>query len=60
VGFFVRSFSLEKINEILEVRKMYEIYCLEEYFPHFVILSIKIKKTTKNNYSKEYKVDKKL
>jgi len=32
VGFFVRSFSTKEINEILEVRKMYEIYCLEEYF----------------------------
>lgn len=32
VGFFVRSFSGEEIREILEVRKLYELYCLEMYF----------------------------
>lgn len=32
VGFFVRSFSTEEVNEILEVRKMYETFCLREYF----------------------------
>jgi len=32
VGFFVKNFSEAEVNEILEVRKMHEIYCLENYF----------------------------
>ncbi|WP_166668477.1 GntR family transcriptional regulator [Halanaerobium saccharolyticum] len=32
VGFFVKNFSEAEINEILEVRKMHELYCLENYF----------------------------
>lgn len=32
VGFFVRSFTREEIHEIMEVRKLYELYCLENYF----------------------------
>ena len=32
VGYFVRTFSAEEIKEIMEVRRMYEIYCLTEYF----------------------------
>ena len=32
VGFFVRSFTREDIREIMEVRKLYELYCLENYF----------------------------
>lgn len=32
VGFFVRSFSRQEIKEIMEVRKLYELYCLESYF----------------------------
>jgi DNA-binding GntR family transcriptional regulator len=32
VGFFVKSFSEPEINDILEVRKMYELYCLKNYF----------------------------
>ena len=32
VGFFVRSFTREEIAEIMEVRKLYELYCLENYF----------------------------
>ncbi len=32
VGFFVKNFSEEEINDILEVRKMHELYCLEYHF----------------------------
>ncbi len=32
VGFFVRSFSEKEIKEIMEARKMYEIYSIEEHF----------------------------
>ncbi|RCW58627.1 MULTISPECIES: GntR family transcriptional regulator [Halanaerobium] len=32
VGFFVKNFSEAEVNEILEVRKMHEIYCLKNYF----------------------------
>lgn len=32
VGFFVKNFSENEINDILEVRKMHELYCLENYF----------------------------
>lgn len=32
VGFFVKNFSEAEVNDILEVRKMHELYCLENYF----------------------------
>lgn len=32
VGFFVKNFSEAEVNEILEVRKMHELYCLKNYF----------------------------
>ena len=32
VGFFVRSFTRQEIAEIMEVRKLYELYCLDNYF----------------------------
>ena len=32
VGFFVKNFSEAEVNEILEVRKMHELYCMENYF----------------------------
>jgi DNA-binding GntR family transcriptional regulator len=32
VGFFVRSFTSEEISDIMEVRQLYEVYCLGEYF----------------------------
>lgn len=32
VGFFVKKFSEAEVNDILEVRKMHELYCLENYF----------------------------
>lgn len=32
VGFFVKNFSEAEINNILEVRKMHELYSLENYF----------------------------
>ncbi len=38
VGFFVRSFSKKEIIEIMEVRKMYEVYALEN---HFATINIK-------------------
>ena len=32
VGFFVRSFTTEEISDIMEVRQLYELYCLDNYF----------------------------
>jgi DNA-binding GntR family transcriptional regulator len=32
VGFFVKNFSEAEVNNILEVRKMHELYCLDNYF----------------------------
>lgn len=32
VGFFVKNFSETEVNDILEVRKMHETYCLDNYF----------------------------
>src|SRR6056297_848065 len=32
VGFFVKNFSEAEVNDILEVRKMHELYCLKNYF----------------------------
>ncbi|MDI3547818.1 MAG: hypothetical protein PWR10_1470 [Halanaerobiales bacterium] len=32
VGFFVKSFSCKEIKEIMELRKMFETYCLRENF----------------------------
>lgn len=32
VGFFVKNFSEAEVNDILEVRKMHELYCLNNYF----------------------------
>ncbi len=32
VGFFVRTFNVDEVREIMEVRKLYELYCLSEYF----------------------------
>jgi len=32
VGYFVRTFTSQEIREIMEVRKLCEVYCLEEYF----------------------------
>ncbi|TDS30721.1 GntR family transcriptional regulator [Halanaerobium congolense] len=32
VGFFVKNFSEAEVNDILEVRKMHELYCLDNYF----------------------------
>ncbi|MDK2896543.1 MAG: hypothetical protein PWP04_663 [Candidatus Atribacteria bacterium] len=31
VGFFVRSFTQKEAKDLMEVRKLYELYCLEEY-----------------------------
>ena len=32
VGYFVKDFSKKEIAEINDVRKMYEVHCLDEYF----------------------------
>lgn len=32
VGFFVRTFSLKEISEIMEARKMYEVYSIDSHF----------------------------
>lgn len=32
VGFFVRSFSEKEINDIMEIRCMFELYCLDQHF----------------------------
>lgn len=32
VGFFVRSFTTEEISDIMEVRQLYELYGLDNYF----------------------------
>jgi len=32
VGFFVRTFTEKEINDIMEMRSIYEVYCLEQYF----------------------------
>ncbi len=32
VGFFVRSFNERETKNIMEVRRMYEIYCLDKHF----------------------------
>ncbi len=32
VGYFVRSFTSKEVQEIMEARKMYELYSLEEHF----------------------------
>ncbi|MBC7357064.1 MAG: GntR family transcriptional regulator [Desulfacinum sp.] len=32
VGFFVRSFTRREIQDIMEVRRLYELYCLDQYF----------------------------
>jgi DNA-binding GntR family transcriptional regulator len=31
IGFFVRSFSPKEISDIMEVRKLYELYCVKNY-----------------------------
>jgi len=35
VGYFVREFSKKEAEDIMEARKMYEIYSLESYFTEF-------------------------
>lgn len=52
VGFFVKTFSEVEINDILEVRKMYEIYCLDNYFENINRESIL---ELKSNFKKETK-----
>ena len=32
VGFFVRSFTQKEAQDLMEMRKVYELYCLENYF----------------------------
>lgn len=32
VGFYVRNFTKNEVNNIMEVREMYEVYCLKNHF----------------------------
>lgn len=32
VGFFAREFTPDEVREILEVRRLHEVYCLDHYF----------------------------
>jgi len=32
VGFFIRNFTRQEVKEIMEMRKIYELYCLDKYF----------------------------
>lgn len=32
VGFFIRNFTRQEAEEIMEMRKIYELYCLDKYF----------------------------
>lgn len=41
VGFFVKEFSEEEIENIMEVRNMYETYCLEHHFDNLNFDEIK-------------------
>ncbi len=55
VGFFVKKFSESEVNEILEVRKMYELYCLENYFSEIDKEQIsKLKNKFENEYQEYF------
>lgn len=41
VGFFVRSFTPEEIAHIMEMRQLFELYCLETYFDRIDPLEVK-------------------
>ena len=34
VGFYVRSFSEKELTEILDVRRMFELHCVQNYLPN--------------------------
>jgi len=41
VGFFVRKFSEEEIRNIMEVRNMYETYCLQNHYNNLEMKKVK-------------------
>ncbi|MCC3144980.1 GntR family transcriptional regulator [Halanaerobium sp. Z-7514] len=54
VGFFVKNFSEAEVNDILEVRKMHELYCLKNYFTEIDKEKIAELKNGFQNGNKEY------
>jgi len=55
VGFFVKNFSEAEINNILEVRKMHELYCLDNYFDQINKKELaKLKEKFKNGNQKYF------
>ncbi len=62
VGFFVRDFSRTEAIEIMEVRKMYELYGMGEFFEsidrkHLSEMYDKIKNDSKLSKSELYEID---
>jgi len=54
VGFFVKNFSEEEINDILEVRKMHELYCLEHHFDNIDRIEVAKLRDKFENGNQEY------
>lgn len=54
VGFFVKNFSEAEVNNILEVRKMHELYCLDNYFGQIDKAKIAELKDKFQNGNQEY------
>ena len=54
VGFYVKNFSEAEVNDILEVRKMHELYCLDNYFEEIDKKNIADLKDKFENGSQEY------
>ncbi len=60
VGFFVRNFTKEEVDEIMEMRKIYELYCLDKYFDKIdrnklkVLLERSIKEENLTQKTKEF------
>jgi len=65
VGFFVRELSIEEINEIVEVRLMYEGYCLQKHLDNIDLSRVRAlleeMRSFKNSSRQKFdKIDKKL
>jgi DNA-binding GntR family transcriptional regulator len=54
VGFYVKNFSEAEVNDILEVRKMHELYCLDNYFEKIDKKNIADLKDKFENGNQEY------
>lgn len=54
VGFYVKNFSEAEVNDILEVRKMHELYCLDNYFTKIDKKNIADLKDKFENGNQEY------